>query len=79
MKSGSIKLGRVKTPKVHAPRANPAGRQRPPLGFPHVQAPRIKPTKTRSYGKVSPLADPSLEGGPQANSGFGLTGLTGET
>lgn len=67
----------VKAPKVPVPRNNPMGRVRSPLGFPHVQAPRIKPQKTRQYSKIQPVPDPAQ--GDGMSSGFGNTGMTGES
>ena len=72
------KTPRVSAPKVPVPRNNPMGRVRPPLGFPHVAPPRIKPTRTRAYSKIQPVPSPSQES-PGAMSGFGDTGMTGES
>jgi hypothetical protein len=71
-KAPSTKMGPIKVP---SPKANPMGSHRPPLGFPHVVAPRIKPLKTRIYSKGVTQQDPSQFGA----NGFGDTGLTGES
>lgn len=77
------KVGGSKTPRVPVPRNNPMGRVRPPLGMPHVAPPRIRPVRgNRQYGKTSAqqaFADPSQAGGQYANSGFGSTGMNGES
>lgn len=71
---------KLRSSKVPMLRANPAGRVRPPLGMPHVTAPRIKAKKgQRNYAKIQPMLDPAEQGGPFANSGFGQTGMTGES
>jgi hypothetical protein len=72
-----VSLGsKVKTQKVSVPRNNPAGRMRPPLGLPHASAPRVK-RNTRDYSKLGSIADPAQDIG--GGTGFGQTGLTGET
>jgi hypothetical protein len=76
-KGGGFKS--VKAPKVATPRNNPMGRVRPPLGMPHVAAPRVKPKKgVRAYSKIA-VPDPSQASDQWANSGFGMTGMTGES
>lgn len=77
MKAGIKPAGRIKTPRVPTPRANPMGRQRPPLGLPHVAVPRVK-KQTRDYQKIKPINDPAADASGMG-VGFGATGMTGES
>lgn len=71
-KAAGVKVGVIKVP---SPKANPMGSHRPPLGFSHVQTPRIKAIKTRIYSKGVTQQDPTAFGA----NGFGNTGTTGES
>lgn len=70
--ASKLKLKRVPVSKIKAPGVNPSGRTKQPRGFGG-----LKQKNTRGYSKVKPVPDPATEGG--VSTGFGMTGLTGES
>ena len=70
--ASKLKLKRSPT-KVRAPGINPSGKVKGPLGFKASKASK----GSREYSKIKPIPDPALEDGVE--TGFGMTGLTGES
>lgn len=62
--------------KVRAPDVNPSGRVKGPLGFKATKSGKAG-NGSREYSKIKPVQDPALEDG--ISTGFGMTGLTGES
>lgn len=72
--ASKLKLKRAPI-KVRAPGINPSGRVKGPLGFKATAKSGAK--SSREYSKIKPVPDPALEDG--VDTGFGMTGLTGES